>query len=191
MIVNAFLHLPLVYGVITIRLKSNRKVRNSKEEVVIKRMPNGISRIYNKILLNISALIERRKSNADHISLSVKEEFSDVSLLCGMNAFMLVAKLNENNKFIAAICASPAMVLSAAGIEENRYITAYPGEDFEEMLGKANYVEELVVVDENIITSRGPATTLLFAYKIVDILGGNSESLKEGMLWNKLEEEVE
>lgn len=103
----------------------------------------------------------------------------------------LIKYFNENNKFIAAICASPAMVLSAAGIEGNRYITAYPGEDFEAMLEKANYVEELVVVDENIITSRGPATTLLFAYKIVDVLGGNSENLKEGMLWNKLEEENE
>ena len=103
----------------------------------------------------------------------------------------LVKEFNNENKLIAAICASPAMVLSAAGIEENRYITSYPGEDFEKMLDKANYVEELVVVDKNIITSRGPATTLLFAYKIVDLLEGNSEELKEGMLWNKLEEEGE
>ena len=103
----------------------------------------------------------------------------------------LVKYFNNEKKFIAAICASPAMVLSAAGIEEDRYITAYPGEDFEAMLDKANYVEELVVVDENLITSRGPATTLLFAYKIVDVLGENSEALKEGMLWNSLEEEKE
>lgn len=103
----------------------------------------------------------------------------------------LVRHFNNEKKYIAAICASPAMVLSAAGIEENRYITAYPGEDFEAMLDKANYVEELVVVDENLITSRGPATTLLFAYKIVDVLGGDSESLKEGMLWNAVEEEKE
>ena len=98
MIVNALLHLPLVYGIITIRLKSNRKVRNSKEEVVIKRMPNGISKIYNKVMSKINALIEQRKSNAERISLLVKNEFNDVSLLCGMNAFMLVAKLNVPNK---------------------------------------------------------------------------------------------
>ena len=98
---------------------------------------------------------------------------------------------NMENKYIAAICASPAMVLSAAGIENDKYITSYPGEDFENMLDKANYVEELVVVDGNIITSRGPATTFLFAYKLVDILNGNSEQLKEGMLWNMLEEEKE
>ena len=98
---------------------------------------------------------------------------------------------NMDNKYIAAICASPAMVLSAAGIEVDRYITSYPGEDFENMLEKANYVEELVVVDGNLITSRGPATTFLFVYKLVDILGGNSKALKNGMLWDMLEEEKE
>ena len=98
MIVNALLHLPLVYGIFTIRLKSNRKIRNSKEEVVIKRMPNGISKIYNKVMPKINALIEQRTSNAEQISLLVKNEFNDVSLLCGMNAFMLVAKLNEPNR---------------------------------------------------------------------------------------------
>jgi len=95
------------------------------------------------------------------------------------------------DKYIAAICAAPAMVLSAAEIEKDRYITSYPGEEYENMLEKANYVDELVVVDGNLITSRGPATTLLFAYKLVDILGGNSEELKQGMLWNMLEEEKE
>ena len=103
----------------------------------------------------------------------------------------IIKEFNNENKYIAAICASPAIVLEAAGIEKDRYITSYPGERFENLLENANYVEELVVVDENIITSRGPATTLLFAYKIVDVLGGNSDVLKEGMLWNKLEEENE
>lgn len=109
------------------------------------------------------------------------------------NSDLLIKILQEfdkkEDKYIAAICASPATVLSRAGIEKDRYITAYPGEEFENMLKHANYVEELVVVDENLITSRGPATTMLFAYKLVDVLGGNSEQLKEGMLWNMLEQE--
>lgn len=100
----------------------------------------------------------------------------------------IIRKFNENKeKYVAAICASPALVLPRAEIEENRYITSYPDEEYEENLEKANYVEELVVIDENLITSQGPATTLLFAYKLVDILGGDSSKLKEGMLWNKLE----
>ena len=57
------------------------------------------------------------------------------------------------------------------------------------MLEKSNYVDELVVIDKNLITSRGPATTLLFAYKLVDVLGGNSIQLKKGMLWDMIEEE--
>ena len=95
----------------------------------------------------------------------------------------------DENKFISAICASPAIVLSKAEIEKDRYITSYPGENFENMLEEANFVEELVVVDENLITSRGPATAMLFAYKLVDVLGGNSNILKQEMLWDMLEEE--
>lgn len=97
----------------------------------------------------------------------------------------------KENKYIAAICASPAMVLTKAGIEKDRYITSYPGESFEKLLEDSNYVEELVVVDGNLITSRGPSTTFLFAYKLLDILGVDSNNLKEGMLWNMLEEEKE
>lgn len=96
---------------------------------------------------------------------------------------------NDKSKYVAAICASPAIVLSKAGITENRFITSYPDEEFESLLKDANFVDELVVVDGNLITSRGPATTMLFAYKLVDILGKNSENLKEGMLWNMLENE--
>lgn len=102
----------------------------------------------------------------------------------------VIRKFNkDDSKYIAAICASPAMVLKSAGIEENRYVTSYPGDKFENMLEKSNYVDELVVIDGNLITSRGPATTFLFAYKLVDLLGGYSKSLKKEMLWDMVEEE--
>ena len=93
------------------------------------------------------------------------------------------------NKFIVAICAAPALVLTSAGIEKDKVITSYPGEEFENMLEDANYTDELVVVNGNLITSRGPATALFFAYKILDVLGINSENLKDGMLWNLVENE--
>ena len=50
--------------------------------------------------------------------------------------------------------------------------------------------EECVVVDGNLITSRGPATTLPFAYKLVELLGGDAEALKEGMQYNALKESL-
>jgi len=92
----------------------------------------------------------------------------------------------EKNKYIAAICASPAIVLSKANIEEGKNITSYPGKGFEEILKKANYTENLVEVDGNVITSRGPATAMLFAYKLLDILGYNSKEISNEMLWNLL-----
>ncbi len=143
------------------------------------------------VIVKADKLIDESLENYDMIvcpgGLPGAEYLSKCELL--INTIKKFDKMD--NKFIAAICASPAMVLSAAGIEEDRYITSYPGEDFENMLDKANYVEELVVVDGNLITSRGPATTFLFAYKLVDLLGGNSKALKSGMLWDMVEEEKE
>jgi len=48
-------------------------------------------------------------------------------------------------------------------------------------------MKQNVVVDGNIITSRGPATAFEFAYKLVELLGGDVESLKKGMLYNLYE----
>ena len=48
---------------------------------------------------------------------------------------------------------------------------------------KGNFKEDKVVVDENLITSRGPATAYAFAYKLVDILGGDSLAVKKRMVY--------
>lgn len=92
----------------------------------------------------------------------------------------LVKYFNNENKFIAAICAAPT-VLAKAGIIEGRNITAYPG--YETKLLGCHFVKNNVVVDNNIITSRGPATTYAFAYKLVDVLGSDSEQVKQRMVY--------
>lgn len=93
-----------------------------------------------------------------------------------------IKEFNENNKFIAAICAAPALVLSKAGIVKNKKVTSYPGMD--NFLTDAIYQEDAVVQDENIITSRGPATAMQFAFKLVEVLGESSEGISNGMLYN-------
>jgi len=90
-------------------------------------------------------------------------------------------------KFVAAICAAP-MILEKAGIIKGRTVTSYPGEEYTTLLKDANYVEDIVVVDDHLITSRGPASTLPFAYTLVDALGGNISLLKQGMLYNMVRE---
>lgn len=92
-----------------------------------------------------------------------------------------VQYFNQTKKYIAAICAAP-IVLQQANIVQGRKITSYPSQ--KEVFVDSKYMEEIVVIDDHIITSRGPATVFPFAYALVDILGGNSEVLKQGMLYN-------
>ncbi|HBC97838.1 MAG TPA: DJ-1 family protein [Clostridium sp.] len=95
----------------------------------------------------------------------------------------LVRKFYSNNKIVAAICAGP-IVLGKAGIIEGKKVTCYPG--FEKDLGSIDFSREIVVQDGNIITSRGPATAVYFAFRILQNLadGNTVENLKKDMLLN-------
>lgn len=92
-----------------------------------------------------------------------------------------IKKFNKEDKIVAAICAGP-IVFGKAGILDGKKVTSYPG--FEKDLGKSICVEEIVVQDGNIITSRGPATALYFSFKILEKLADKVtvENLKEDML---------
>jgi 4-methyl-5(b-hydroxyethyl)-thiazole monophosphate biosynthesis len=99
----------------------------------------------------------------------------------------LVQKFDaDSEKFVAAICAAP-MVFAKAGICKGRHVTSYPG--FEELFADASYEEDIVVVDDKMVTARGPATALAFSYSILEVLGIDSQSLKDGMLYTTLIEQ--
>ena len=106
-----------------------------------------------------------------------------------------VRKFAEEDKYVAAICAGP-MVLKEAGIAEGRTLTSYPADKYREMFAGSTYVddnadmEQMVVTDGKLITSRGPATTFPFAFKLAEVLGGNVEAVKHGILYNALCESV-
>lgn len=73
---------------------------------------------------------------------------------------------------VAAICAAPAVVLAPTGILAGKKATCYPG--FEERLSDdIKFSEERVVVDGNVITSRGPGTAAEFAVAIIRYLEGD------------------
>ncbi|GBU07066.1 thiazole biosynthesis protein ThiJ [Bacteroidales bacterium] len=76
-------------------------------------------------------------------------------------------------KTIAAICAAPA-VLGGLGLLKGKNATCYPG--FESYLEGANFQDQAVVVDGNIITAKGPGLTMDFALKIVEVLEGKAKS---------------
>eukprot|EP00301_Raphidiophrys_heterophryoidea_P024561 c8017_g1_i1.p1 GENE.c8017_g1_i1~~c8017_g1_i1.p1 ORF type:complete len:113 (+),score=32.12 c8017_g1_i1:331-669(+) len=90
----------------------------------------------------------------------------------------LLTKQNNDNKLIAAICAAPFVVLTQHNLINNRQITCHP--NFASKLPEHNStrVEERVVVDQNLITSRGPGTAIEFSLAIVEALLG-SEKMSE------------
>ena len=73
----------------------------------------------------------------------------------------------EGGKYVAAICAAP-MVLGRLGILEGKMSTIYPG--MEEELKGGIPMKNRVVVDGNIITSKGPGTAMEFSVELAGIL---------------------
>lgn len=78
----------------------------------------------------------------------------------------LIRNANEDKKLVAAICAGP-LVLEKAGVLESRKATSYPG-----LEGKlsAEIINDDVVIDDNIITSKGPSTAMNFALELVEYI---------------------
>jgi 4-methyl-5(b-hydroxyethyl)-thiazole monophosphate biosynthesis len=93
----------------------------------------------------------------------------------------LLAEQHAAGGRLAAICAAP-IALAPVGALEGRRVTSYPG--FADQLSGADYVDEPVVVDGPLITSRGPGTALPFALAIVAELGGveRADALAQALL---------
>lgn len=93
----------------------------------------------------------------------------------------LLKEFKQKNKKIAAICAAPYALHTANVLNEN--YTCYPS--FEHKIKLNGYKENTsVVIDNDIITSRGPATAMEFALEIVKILCSKEiyTDVKNGLL---------
>ena len=84
----------------------------------------------------------------------------------------MLLKQAKHKGGIAAICAAPARVLAPLKILEGRSCTCYPGMSKEIYKYGGDYTAGSVVVDSEIVTSEGPATTLPFACEIIRLSRG-------------------
>lgn len=82
-------------------------------------------------------------------------------------ACQALKKMNQAGKIVGAICAAPS-VLGKCGILDGKRATCYPG--FEEQLGDASFVDEMVVSDGNVVTSRGLGTAMEFGFRLLELL---------------------
>ena len=83
----------------------------------------------------------------------------------------LLHRLSDAGKFVAAICAAPA-VLASAGLLAGKRATCFPGALPEEHMATLTYLESPVVRDGTVITSRGPGTAMDFALELIEVLVG-------------------
>ncbi len=86
-------------------------------------------------------------------------------------------------KLVCAICAAPS-VLGANGILEGKKATCHPG--WEDKLTGADVLEDEVVCDGNVITSRGMGTAIPFSLAIISRLA-DEETYKKvcvGIVYN-------
>jgi len=88
----------------------------------------------------------------------------------------MIKQMDEDGKYIAAICAAPS-VLIKAGIMMGRKATVSPSGKAE-MEVCARYSEDRVVVDGRLITSQSPGTAMEFALKLVEVLAGGERMLQ-------------
>ena len=79
----------------------------------------------------------------------------------------LLKKQYEAGKWIAAICAAPS-VFGGLGFLKDKEATSYPG--CLDGIPVGGYKEDPVVVDGNVVTSRGVGTAIAFALKLIEVL---------------------
>ncbi|MGB8708009.1 MAG: type 1 glutamine amidotransferase domain-containing protein [Dehalococcoidia bacterium] len=83
----------------------------------------------------------------------------------------LVRKAHDLGKVIAAVCHGPQLLISA-GIVSGRRLTSWPSVAIDLKNAGAIWVDEPLVKDGNIITSRRPSDLPLFNRAIIQALGG-------------------
>jgi len=79
----------------------------------------------------------------------------------------LLKRVYQADKAVAAICAAP-LVLAHAGLLEGKTVTCYPtilnATDWPEI----NLSDDAIVIDDRVLTSKGPGTAMDFALAIIE-----------------------
>lgn len=94
------------------------------------------------------------------------------NLKADMRVAELLRRMAQQGRFVAAICAAPA-VLASAGLLDGKQATAFPGALTPYQ--KVNDLQAAVVSDDRIITSRGPGTAMDFALSLAEKLVGSAK----------------
>jgi 4-methyl-5(b-hydroxyethyl)-thiazole monophosphate biosynthesis len=93
----------------------------------------------------------------------------------------LVRSFDAQNKYLGALC-SGTMVLQQAGVLKERKVTGYTG--YGKKLTDGQFTGALVEVDQNLITSQGPASPYPFAFRIMELFGVDPAPFRHALMYD-------
>ena len=130
-----------------------------------------------KIIVKADALIENTEYS-DDVEMVILP-----GGLGGMNAIKtsekaceIITQAAKDNKFVAAICASPT-VLAHLGLLKDKKCICYPGMEDELVAGGGIVENKAVVTDGKIITARAAGASEEFSFELIRLLC--SDEVKE------------
>ncbi|NLM00939.1 MAG: DJ-1/PfpI family protein [Treponema sp.] len=129
------------------------------------------------ISLCANSTFDKVDSNADAVVIPGGMAGAN-ALAANLKVGNLLTDFFAKGKLVCAICAAPAVVLAPLGILDGKDFTCYPEMEKEIPNCKGNHKIAPVVVDENLITSRGPGTASHFAFAIIEKLCGKEVAEK-------------
>ena len=95
MLLKALLHTPIIYKLVTMRLKAGRTIGNCRKTTPLKKIAKGISRMYHAVLPNIEQQMTHQRSNAQEMKMSLKSKDGVRFVWTGENAFMLIVRCQD------------------------------------------------------------------------------------------------
>ena len=95
MLLKAIMHLPWIYKTITLRLKQQRQPVACREQMKLKRMAKGVSRMYQHYLASGRDEISIQVRNAACLQRDIQAHPDVQAIWWGENAFMAVARCHD------------------------------------------------------------------------------------------------
>ncbi|MFA5626350.1 MAG: DJ-1 family glyoxalase III [Thiohalomonadaceae bacterium] len=158
-------------------------LRRADIEVISASLDSGpVKGAHNIILQADTTLDEALKSDYDMVVLPGGGPGSD-RLDQDPRIEAVLQKMASAEKYTAAICAAPK-VLGRIGLLTGKRATSYPGVVDKMALPEVTYLNEAVVQDGKVITSRGPGTAIDFALQLIEVLTNRArrEQVEAGLV---------
>lgn len=147
-----------------------RAMKNVGARVVI--VGSGSQEVYKgkrgSATIRVDATADRVKAE-DFDAVVVPGGYAPDKMRLYQSMVDLVKKAHDLGKVIAAICHGPQLLLSA-GVVKGRRVTSWPSVAVDLKNAGAKWVDEPVVQDGNLITSRKPADLPRFNEAIIEAL---------------------